>query len=60
MLSVMPNVIQKSARTLVLHGLIDYEVIAEGTRIAIQNMTCVYCLSENFLSGRRISPLTTQ
>ncbi|KAF8335498.1 alpha/beta-hydrolase [Cantharellus anzutake] len=41
MLSVMPNVIQKSARTVVMHGLADYVLIAEGTRIAIQNMTCM-------------------
>ncbi|KAF8319697.1 alpha/beta-hydrolase [Clavulina sp. PMI_390] len=39
MLSVMPNVIEKSARTVVMHGLVDYVLIAEGTRIAIQNMT---------------------
>ncbi|KAL1746186.1 Alpha/Beta hydrolase protein [Schizophyllum fasciatum] len=49
MLSVMPNVIEKSARTVVVHGLAvrppagqptqDMILIAEGTRIAIQNMT---------------------
>ncbi|KAG8793197.1 hypothetical protein FRC12_003568 [Ceratobasidium sp. 428] len=39
MLSVMPNVIEKSERTVVMHGGIDYVLIAEGTRIAIQNMT---------------------
>ncbi|CAE6486959.1 unnamed protein product [Rhizoctonia solani] len=39
MLSIMPNVIEKSERTVVMHGGIDYVLIAEGTRIAIQNMT---------------------
>ncbi|KAF8335894.1 uncharacterized protein EI90DRAFT_2912314 [Cantharellus anzutake] len=39
MLSVMPNVIEKSERTVVMHGLVDFVLIAEGTRIAIQNMT---------------------
>lgn len=39
MLSVMPNVIEKSKRAVVVHGLADYILIAEGTRIAIQNMT---------------------
>ncbi|TRM69197.1 Alpha/Beta hydrolase protein [Schizophyllum amplum] len=39
MLSIMPNVIEKSARTVVVHGLADMILIAEGTRIAIQNMT---------------------
>ncbi|KAF8604918.1 alpha/beta-hydrolase [Ceratobasidium sp. AG-I] len=39
MLSVMPNVIEKSERTVVMHGGIDYVLIDEGTRIAIQNMT---------------------
>jgi carboxypeptidase D len=56
-LSVLPNVIEKSERTLIVHGLLvraslssappnplisspqDYILIAEGTRIAIQNMT---------------------
>ncbi|KAF8755616.1 Alpha beta-hydrolase [Rhizoctonia solani] len=32
MLSVMPNVIEKSERTVVMHGDIDYVLIAEGTR----------------------------
>ncbi|KAL1660933.1 Alpha/Beta hydrolase protein [Schizophyllum commune] len=39
MLSIFPNVIEKSARTVVVHGLADMILIAEGTRIAIQNMT---------------------
>ncbi|CAE6433175.1 unnamed protein product [Rhizoctonia solani] len=39
MLSVMPNVIEKSERTVVMHGGIDFRIIAEGTKIAIQNMT---------------------
>ncbi|KAL0956002.1 hypothetical protein HGRIS_002178 [Hohenbuehelia grisea] len=39
MLSVMANVIEKSVRTVVVHGLADFILVAEGTRIAIQNMT---------------------
>ncbi|KAF9010474.1 alpha/beta-hydrolase [Cyathus striatus] len=38
-LSVLPNVIEKSERTVIVHGLADYILISEGTRIAIQNMT---------------------
>ncbi|KAF5351716.1 hypothetical protein D9756_007520 [Leucocoprinus leucothites] len=36
---VMPNVIENSERVVVVHGLADMILIAEGTRIAIQNMT---------------------
>lgn len=36
---IMPNVIEKSERTVVVHGLADFILVAEGTRIAIQNMT---------------------
>ncbi|KAG6877822.1 hypothetical protein C0993_003606 [Termitomyces sp. T159_Od127] len=39
-LSVLPNVIEKSNRTVIVHGLADFILIAEGTRIVIQNMTC--------------------
>ncbi|GJJ06140.1 hypothetical protein Clacol_000329 [Clathrus columnatus] len=35
----LPNVIEKSERTIILHGLADFILVAEGTRIAIQNMT---------------------
>ncbi|CAL1711151.1 unnamed protein product [Somion occarium] len=38
-LSVLPNVIEKSVRTVIVHGLADFILTAEGTRIAIQNMT---------------------
>ncbi|KAF8584818.1 alpha/beta-hydrolase [Ramaria rubella] len=38
-LSVLPNVIEKSIRTVIVHGLADFILVAEGTRIAIQNMT---------------------
>ncbi|KAK7045654.1 hypothetical protein VNI00_007487 [Paramarasmius palmivorus] len=38
-LSVLPNVIEKSVRTVIVHGLADFILVAEGTRIAIQNMT---------------------
>ncbi|PFH45326.1 hypothetical protein AMATHDRAFT_71834 [Amanita thiersii Skay4041] len=38
-LSVLPNVIEKNQRTVIIHGLADFILIAEGTRIVIQNMT---------------------
>ncbi|KZV84913.1 alpha/beta-hydrolase [Exidia glandulosa HHB12029] len=38
-LSILPNVIEKSQRAVIVHGLADYILIAEGSRIAIQNMT---------------------
>jgi len=37
--TVLPNVIEKSKRSVIMHGLGDYVLIADGTRIAIQNMT---------------------
>lgn len=38
-LGILPKVIEKNERTVVVHGLADYVLIAEGTRIVIQNMT---------------------
>ncbi|TFK89211.1 alpha/beta-hydrolase [Polyporus arcularius HHB13444] len=38
-LTVLPNVIEKSQRTVIAHGLADYALIAEGARIVLQNMT---------------------
>ncbi|KAF7315184.1 Carboxypeptidase [Mycena indigotica] len=38
-ISVLGNVIEKSVRTVVVHGLADMILMSEGTRIAIQNMT---------------------
>ncbi|EJD41864.1 alpha/beta-hydrolase [Auricularia subglabra TFB-10046 SS5] len=38
-LSILPNVIEKSKRTVIVHGLADFILVAEGSRIAIQNMT---------------------
>lgn len=35
-LTVLPSVIEKSKRAVIVHGLADYILIAEGTRIAIQ------------------------
>ena len=35
-LSVLPSVIEKSNRTVIVHGLADFILIAEGTRIVIQ------------------------
>ncbi|KAK0191664.1 alpha/beta-hydrolase [Armillaria mellea] len=37
--TVLPNVIEKSNRTVIAHGLADFILIAEGARIVIQNMT---------------------
>jgi carboxypeptidase D len=37
--SVLPNVIEKSNRAVIIHGLADFFFIAQGTRIVIQNMT---------------------
>ncbi|THU78094.1 alpha/beta-hydrolase [Dendrothele bispora CBS 962.96] len=37
--TVLPNVIEKSNRSVIVHGLADFILIAEGTRIVIQNMT---------------------
>ncbi|KDQ55197.1 hypothetical protein JAAARDRAFT_37728 [Jaapia argillacea MUCL 33604] len=38
-LSVLPGVIEKSERVVIVHGLEDFSFMPEGTRIAIQNMT---------------------
>ncbi|KAG6839680.1 hypothetical protein C0991_012599 [Blastosporella zonata] len=35
-LSVLPNVIENNKRTVIMHGLADFILIAEGTRIVIQ------------------------
>ncbi|KAG8785239.1 hypothetical protein FRC15_001736 [Serendipita sp. 397] len=37
--TVLPNVIEKSERSVIIHGLADYVLIAEGARIVLQNMT---------------------
>lgn len=34
--TVLPNVIEKSERAVIVHGLADFILIAEGTRIVIQ------------------------
>ncbi|EGO01424.1 hypothetical protein SERLA73DRAFT_85061 [Serpula lacrymans var. lacrymans S7.3] len=36
--TVLPNVIEKSQRSVIIHGLADFILIAEGMRIIIQNM----------------------
>ncbi|KAI0285118.1 Alpha/Beta hydrolase protein [Russula aff. rugulosa BPL654] len=38
-LTVLPNVIEKSNRSVITHGLADFVYIAEGARIVLQNMT---------------------
>ncbi|KAI0092879.1 alpha/beta-hydrolase [Irpex rosettiformis] len=37
--TVLPNVIEKSERTVLVHGLADFLIMAEGTRAVIQNIT---------------------
>ncbi|KAH9936848.1 alpha/beta-hydrolase [Epithele typhae] len=37
--TVLPNAIEKSKRAVIVHGLADFILIAEGTEIVIQNMT---------------------
>ncbi|KAG8813069.1 hypothetical protein FRC17_001683 [Serendipita sp. 399] len=37
--TVLPSVIEKSDRSVIIHGLADYVLIAEGARIVLQNMT---------------------
>jgi len=37
--TVLPNVIEKSKRSVIVHGLGDFILIAEGARIVLQNMT---------------------
>ncbi|KAG1897584.1 Alpha/Beta hydrolase protein [Suillus fuscotomentosus] len=37
--TVLPNVIEKNKRTVIVHGLADFVLISDGTRIVIQNMT---------------------
>ena len=34
--TVLPNVIEKSKRSVIVHGLSDFVLIAEGTRIVLQ------------------------
>ncbi|CDO76353.1 hypothetical protein BN946_scf185011.g17 [Trametes cinnabarina] len=37
--TVLPNVIERSERAVIVHGLADFFYIADGARIVIQNMT---------------------
>jgi carboxypeptidase D len=38
--TVLPNVIEKSQRSVIAHGLADFLLIAEGARIVLQK--CVF------------------
>jgi carboxypeptidase D len=38
-LSVLPGLIEKNQRTIIGHGMLDYILIANGSLLAIQNMT---------------------
>ena len=48
--SILPNVIKKTKHTIIVNGQHDFEIIAEGVRIAIQNMTW------NGLQGFQVEP----
>ena len=37
--TVLPSVIEKSNRTIILHGMLDYIMLPNGSALAIQNMT---------------------
>lgn len=37
--TVLPGVIEKSQRTVIQHGKLDYIMLVNGTSLAIQNMT---------------------
>lgn len=37
--TVLPSVIEKSNRTVILHGMLDYVMLPNGSALAIQNMT---------------------
>ncbi|GJE99440.1 carboxypeptidase [Phanerochaete sordida] len=37
--TVLPNIIEKSERAVIVHGLGDFILISEGTRVVIQNIT---------------------
>jgi len=37
--TVLPSVIEKNNRTVIVHGLADFILLASGTRIVLQNMT---------------------
>lgn len=38
-LTVLPSVIEKSERSVIMQGMVDMMILSEGTRLAIQNMT---------------------
>ena len=38
-LSVLPSVIERTNKTIIAHGMLDYILIANGTLLMIQNMT---------------------
>lgn len=58
MLSVMPNVIEKSVRTVVMHGGVDYILIAEGTRCVALSDGCFN--TSVFTRGARSELLSSQ
>ena len=50
-LSVLPNVIEKSVRTIVLHGGLDYVLIAEGARCVFRHLFLFNCGSRLMMLG---------
>jgi carboxypeptidase D len=51
-LTVLPHVIERAKRTMIGHGVLDFVLLANGTQIAVQNMTW------NGLQGFQTEPST--
>lgn len=49
--TVLPSVIEKSNRSVIIHGQGDYEVISEGSRIAIQKCTILLIRRTSLLTN---------
>ncbi len=59
-LTVLPNVIEKSSRSLIVYGLADFLLIAEGARIVLQK--CVFytvSVDESVLNNVLVRPITS-
>jgi carboxypeptidase D len=46
-LTVLPNVVERSKRSVIAHGLADFVYIAEGTRIVLQKYVFTLSASMN-------------
>jgi carboxypeptidase D len=45
--TVLPNVIEKSKRSVIVHGRADFLLIAEGARIVLQKYVFAVCLDDH-------------